>query len=165
MPADAPVEPFVTKDVMPADAPVEPLFTKDLTPEDSELPEDGPVDPFVTKDVTPESVALPENLQELVDRDIELRRDNRELKARVEKNDAELKQLDKIIVDQFAARRLQQQKLATGETVYVQKSVYASLVRDKDGEHNGAHKALRDNGLEWLVEGQRELKQPERLGA
>ena len=95
---------------------------------------------------------MPANLQELVERNIELRRDNRDLKEKTDRNSAEIAQLDKVIIEQFAARRLQQQKMQTGETRYVQKSVYASLVRDEDGEHDGAHKALRDNGLEWLVQ-------------
>ncbi len=147
---------FVTQELMPADVAAEPFVTQEVTPgvasEGSEAPADAPVEPFVTHEVTPEGVELPANLQEMVERNIELRRDNRELKARTEKNDAELKQLDKVIIQQFAARRLQQQKMETGETMYVQKSVYASLVHDEDGEKNGAHQALRDNGLDWLVE-------------
>ena len=116
------------------------------------MPAGEPTEPFVTKDVTPEGGEMPANLQEMVERNIELRRDNRDLKDRTDRNNAELAQLDKVIIEQFAARRIQQQKMETGETMYVQKSVYASLVRDDDGEHDGAHQALRDNGLEWLVE-------------
>ena len=137
---------FVTQELMPADAPAEPFVTKEMTSADA------PAEPFVTKEVTPGGGGMPANLQEMVERNIELRRDNRELKERTDRNNAELTQLDKVIIEQFAARRLQQQKMETGETMYVQKSVYASLVRDGDGEHNGAHQALRDNGLEWLVE-------------
>jgi regulator of replication initiation timing len=113
---------------------------------------DAPEEPFVTRELIPEGSEMPENLQEMVERNIELRRDNRDLKARTDRNNAELERLDKVIIEQFAARRVQQQKMETGETMYIQKSVYASLVRDEDGEHDGAHKALRDNGLEWLVE-------------
>ena len=109
-------------------------------------------EPFVTHEVTPGGGGMPANLQEMVERNIELRRDNRDLKDRTDRNTAELAQLDKLIIEQFAARRIQKQTMDTGETMYVQKSVYASLVRDEDGEHDGAHKALRDNGLEWLVE-------------
>ena len=150
IPAETPAEPFVTKEAAPADAPAETLATQELMPQDA--PADAPAEPFVTKEVTPEGGNLPGNLQEMVERNIELRRDNREMKDKTDRNNAELAQLDKVIIEQFAARRLQQQKMQTGETMYIQKSVYASLVRDVDGEHNGAHKALRDNGLEWLVE-------------
>ena len=150
MPADAQADPFATQEAAPADAPAETLATQEPMPQDA--PADAPAEPFVTEEVTPEGNEMPGNLQEMVERNIELRRDNRELKERTDRNNAELTQLDKVIIEQFAARRLQQQKMETGETMYVQKSIYASLVRDGDGEHNGAHQALRDSGLEWLVE-------------
>ena len=173
MPAEALDEPFATQETTPEAAPevkpeataeataeaapeVKPEATAEVKPEataeDGEMPTGEMEEPFVTHEVTPGGGGMPANLQEMVERNIELRRDNRDLKDRTDRNTAELAQLDKLIIEQFAARRIQKQTMDTGETMYVQKSVYASLVRDEDGEHDGAHKALRDNGLEWLVE-------------
>ena len=165
MPADTMDEPFATQETTAEAAPevkpeatpeVKPEATAEVKPEataeDGEMPTGEMEEPFVTHEVTPGGGGMPANLQEMVERNIELRRDNRDLKDRTDRNNAELAQLDKVIIEQFAARRIQKQTMDTGETMYVQKSVYASLVRDEDGEHDGAHKALRDNGLEWLVE-------------
>ena len=42
-------------------------------------------------------------------------------------------------------------KMKTGETVYLEKSTYTSLVADANGNHNAAHQALIDYGPQWLV--------------
>ena len=107
-------------------------------------------EPF-TEELIPDGKELPESLKEIVERAVELRRENRDLKARMDSNTAELTRLDPIIAEQFAKRQIQSQKRTTGETIYLDKSVYASLVRDEDGEHQGAHQALRNHGLDWLV--------------
>ena len=39
----------------------------------------------------------------------------------------------------------------TGETVYIRRDTYVSLVTGDDGGHDDAHDALRRNGLEYLV--------------
>ena len=102
------------------------------------------------QEMIPAGPKLPESLEEVVARSIELRRENRDLKAKMDANAAELKRMDPII-EQFAKRQTKSQKRTTGETIYVEKSVYASLVKDGNGEHEEAHRALQEHGLEWLV--------------
>ena len=95
---------------------------------------------------------LPSNLREIVQRSNRAAsRENQELKERMDANAAELKRLDPMIIERFTQRQIRQQKMLTGETVWIEKSVYASLVRDENGEHAGAHRALQEHGLEWLV--------------
>ncbi len=133
-------------------------FTEESAPAGAAgLPPAGQVNPGVenpetfTEKAMPPDKELPSSLEEIVQRSIELRRENRDLKNRMDANAAEINRLDPIITEQFARRQIQSQKRTTGETIYIEKSVYASLVRDDDGEHSGAHQALREHGLEWLV--------------
>ena len=109
-----------------------------------------PQEPF-QDELTPGVRELPTNLREIVQRSIELRRENQDLKERMDANTAELKRLDPMILERFTQRQIRQQKMMTGETVWIEKTVYASLVRDEDGEHEGDHRALRQHGLAWLV--------------
>ena len=39
-----------------------------------------------------------------------------------------------------------------GETIYLAKEIWASLVRDEDGSVDEAHKALQEHGLGYLVQ-------------
>ena len=111
---------------------------------------DAPLEPF-SEELIPEYRELPPNLKEMVERAIELHLETRELESRAKENRAELQRLDPVIIEQFGANQIQQQKMRSGETIYLEKSVYASLVQDDNGEHTGAHQALQENGLEWLV--------------
>ncbi len=121
-----------------------------MTQQNAVDPEPFTPEPF-TEELMPPAQEMPESLDELVGRAIELRRENRDLKEKMEANTAELQRMDPVIVEQFAKRQITSQKRTTGETIRIEESVYASLVRDEDGEHNGAHQALREEGLEWLV--------------
>ena len=112
--------------------------------------DDAPVEPFSDR-LIPEERELPTNLKEIVERAIELHRETRELEARAKENRAELQRLDPVIIEQFGANQIQQQKMKGGATIFLEKSVYTSLVQDDNGEHTGAHQALMENGLDWLV--------------
>ena len=90
-------------------------------------------------------------LQSLVNRMIELQRKKRERKDEEDRDNAEMKRIEPIISQQFAARQIQQQKNTDGVTVFLQREIWASLVKDENGELEDAHQALRDNGLAWLV--------------
>lgn len=95
---------------------------------------------------------LPANLEGLVQRSIELRREQRDLKDRMDRNAAELKRLDPALIEQFGRLGIRSQKMISGETTYIERTLHASLVPDDDGEHRQAHAALRRHGLEWLVQ-------------
>ena len=124
---------------------------------EQELPQDPYAEPFAEPlgeppgEETADTGEKPYSLEEVVARAVELRRENRDLKARMEQNTAELNRLDPVIAEQFAKRQIKSQKRTTGETIYLERNLYASLVRDDDGEHAGAHAAMREHGLEWLV--------------
>ena len=91
-------------------------------------------------------------LQSLVNRMIELQRKKRERKDEEDRDNAELKRIEPIISQQFAARQIQQQKNTEGVTVYLQRETWASLVKDENGSLDDAHEALRSNDLGWLVQ-------------
>ena len=93
----------------------------------------------------------PITLQDLTNRMIELHQEKRDLKTRSENNSAEIKLLEPVISKRFAAQQIQQQKTMTGETVYLQRDSWTSLVQDEDGSMEEAHQALREHGLAWLV--------------
>ena len=86
---------------------------------------DAPLEPFSEK-LIPEDRELPPNLKEIVERAIELHRETRELESRAKENRAELQRLDPVIIEQFGANQIQQQKMRSGETIYLEKSVYTS---------------------------------------
>ena len=111
---------------------------------------DAPLEPFAQELIPPEQ-ELPENLKEMVERAIVLHREIRDMETQVKQHRAELQRLDPVIIEHFAAAQLQQQKMKTGETVYLEKSTYTSLVADANGNHNAAHQALIDYGPQWLV--------------
>ena len=91
-------------------------------------------------------------LQSLVNRMIELQRKKRERKDEEDRDNAEIKRIEPVISQQFAARQIQQQKNTDGVTVFLQREIWASLVKDEDGSLDNAHEALRSNELEWLVQ-------------
>ena len=93
----------------------------------------------------------PITLQDLTNRMIELHREKQDLKTRSENNSAEIKLLEPVISKRFAAQQIQQQKNMTGETVYLQRDSWTSLVQDENGSAEEAHQALREHGLAWLV--------------
>ena len=94
----------------------------------------------------------PITLQDLTNRMIELHREKRDLKTRTDNNAAEIKLLEPVISERYAAQQIQQQKTMNGETVYLQRELWASLVRDENGDLDAAHQALREHGLAWLVQ-------------
>ena len=94
----------------------------------------------------------PITLQDLTNRMIELHREKRDLKTRTDNNAAEIKLLEPVISERYAAQQIQQQKTMNGETVYLQQELWASLVRDENGDLEAAHQALREHGLAWLVQ-------------
>ena len=100
----------------------------------------------------PTAGSAEENLQSLVRRYIELHRRKRERRDEEKIDNAELERLEPVIAQQFAVRQIQNQKTTSGETVYVQQEIWASLVTDEDGTKTSAHEALRKHDLEWLVE-------------
>ena len=92
------------------------------------------------------------SLQSLVRRYIELHRRKRERRDEEKLDNAELEQLEPVIAEQFSKRQIQNQKTSSGETIYIQQEIWASLVTDEDGTKTSAHEALRKHDLEWLVE-------------
>ena len=96
-------------------------------------------------------VQIPTNLAGLTEQYIEVDRRVKELEIEL-KEQKELKaRIEPVLVEQFSANRIQNQKLQTGETVYIRRDTYVSLVTGDDGGHDEAHDALRRNGLEYLV--------------
>ena len=112
-----------------------------LTEEDEPFTGAEPGEPFVS----------PITLQDLTNRMIELYREKLDLKTRSENNTAEIKLLEPVISTQFAAQQIQQQKNMKGETVFLHRDLWTSLVQDETGSVEEAHQALRDHGLAWLV--------------
>ena len=94
----------------------------------------------------------PVTLQDLTNRMIELHREKQDLKSRTENNSAEIKLLEPVIAEQYAALQIQQQKNMKGEMVYLQRQLWASLVKDENDSPEAAHQALREHGLAWLMQ-------------
>ena len=92
------------------------------------------------------------NLQSLVNRRIELHRRKQERKEDEDRDNAELARIDPIISERFAALQIRQQKSLSGETIYIQRETYVSLVRDENGDLSQAHQAMQENGLGWMVQ-------------
>lgn len=117
-----------------------------------------PVDPFghheepetTQRGLIPEG-AMPVNLAELTQQYIEVDRRVKELDIELKEQKALKARIEPILVERFAANNIQNQKLTTGETVFVRRDTYVSLVTDEDGEHGEAHDALRRSGLDYLV--------------
>ena len=114
------------------------------------IEEASPEEPFTGAEPG-EPFDKPITLQDLTNRMIELHREKRDLKTRTDNNAAEIKLLEPVISQRYAAQQIQQQKTMNGETVYLQREIWASLVKDENGELEDAHQALREHGLAWLV--------------
>ena len=121
--------------------------------------DDSPADPFGdnVEEVSGEQQAGEQQLEQvtletLQDRYIELHKESRDLKAREKANLAERNAIEPVIAARYAALQIQQQNNMRGETIYLAKEIWASLVRDEDGSTDEAHKALQEHGLGYLVQ-------------
>ena len=94
---------------------------------------------------------IPANLAEIIQELIDCDRRIKSLDAQIKEEKALYSRLEPVLVEQFAANNMQNQKMKTGETVFVRRDVYVSLVKAEDGSLGAAHQALRDHGLGDLV--------------
>ena len=78
-------------------------------------------------------------------------REKRGLDAQIKELNREIENLEQLAVDELINRGLQNVKLASGETVYLNKDFYASLVNDDNNEKAGAHAAFKRARLGDLV--------------
>ena len=95
--------------------------------------------------------AMPVNLAELTQQYINTDHRKKELENELKEVKAQLARMEPVLVDRFAANNIQNQKLKSGETVFIRRDTYVSLATDDDGSHGEAHDALRRSGLEFLV--------------
>ena len=129
-----------------------------MTQEQAETAQQGTLDqaagePFGDQREETAEDPMPEvTLETLRDRYIELNREYRDLKAREKANLAERQAIEPIIATRFSALQIQQQKTMNGETIYLQKEIWTSLVRDESGSLEEAHQALQEHGLGYLVQ-------------
>ena len=100
---------------------------------------------------TEKALPIPVNLQELTQAYIGCDRRIKELEARLKEEKALKQKMQAPLLDQFAANGIQNQKMDTGETVFIHKTTQVSLRKNDAGELADAHQALRDHGLDYLV--------------
>ena len=77
--------------------------------------------------------------------------EKRRLDNALEKVKAEITQLEPEVIDQLNDLNMTRMTTTLGATVHLQTEVLASLVSDPNGTKDGAHQALRDHDLEYLV--------------
>lgn len=77
--------------------------------------------------------------------------EKRDLEARVRDLNRELEELEPRALDYLINAGLTNVKLASGSTVYLDKTIWASLVDDEGGTKEGAHRALKRANLGYLV--------------
>lgn len=75
----------------------------------------------------------------------------RELEAQVKTLNTELEELEKRSLAALIDMGLTNVKLASGDTVYLDKTIWASLIDDENGTKDGAHMALKRAKLGYLV--------------
>lgn len=115
-----------------------------------------PGDPFgaeperVQEELAP-AVEISANLADLTRQYIDADRRQKELENELKEVKAAKALMEPILVERFSASQIQNQKLQTGETVYIRRDTYVSLITDEDGSHGEAHEALRRHGLDFLV--------------
>ena len=130
------------------------MTQESLTTSQAGMFDDSPGDPFVdTAQEAPGEQQLEQvTLETLQDRYIELNREYRDLKSREKANLAERNAIEPVIAARYAALQIQQQNNMRDETICLAKEIWASLVQDKDGSTDEAHKALQEHGLGYLVQ-------------
>ena len=118
----------------------------------------GEIDPFAgngpsgENEPQPPRTAADVRVEEVAAEMVETSNEIKELESRIKEKKARYAQLETVIVENFARMRISSMKMSTGQNVHIRKDTYASLVKDDNGSHDGAHQALRDNGLGWLVD-------------
>lgn len=80
-----------------------------------------------------------------------LTRRKRELEKELNFLKEDLTRRESQLADTMTAEGIQQLKTAEGATVYLNEAVFASLVKDADGETAGALAALKAQELGWMV--------------
>lgn len=81
----------------------------------------------------------------------DLTRRKRELERQLNFVKEDLTRRETVLAEKLAEAGLQQLKTDDGTVIYRNEALFASLVKDEDGEHAGAVTALRGHGLGWLV--------------
>lgn len=81
----------------------------------------------------------------------DLTRRKRELERQLNFVKEDLTRRETVLAEKLAEAGLQQLKTDDGTVIYRNEALFASLVKDKDGENAGAVTALRGHGLGWLV--------------
>ena len=92
------------------------------------------------------NIAGNEELKELM----ELTRDKRRLEAELNSKKKKIAILEPRVADWMALNEYKSLKV-NDTTAILHRELFASLVKDEDGTHTGAHKALQDSGLGYLV--------------
>ena len=93
-----------------------------------------------------QNVAGNEELKELM----ELTRDKRDLEAQLNSKKKRIAILEPRVAEWMALNEYKSLKV-NETTAVLHRELFASLVRDEDGTHTGAHKALQESGLGYLV--------------
>ena len=110
---------------------------------------DAQPEPFGPEPV--EAPVMTGNLHDLIQAYIGCDRRIKELEVRLKEEKALKQKMQTPLLDQFAVNRIQNQKMETGETVFIHKNTQVSLRKNDAGELADAHQALRDHGLDYLV--------------
>ena len=87
---------------------------------------------------------------ELIKEFIDGSNERKKLEARINQIKERMGKIEPVLTEYFAIEGLQNMKMKEG-TAYLKRDVVASLVRDENGEHEGAINALRKAGLGYLV--------------
>ena len=77
--------------------------------------------------------------------------EKRDLEGKVKQLNTELEELEQRALDELINLGLSNVKLASGETVFLDKTIWASLVDDEAGTKARAHQALKRAKLGYLV--------------
>ncbi len=92
------------------------------------------------------------NMNMMIQEFIEVDRRIRELDEKLKEEKATRTRMESMVADHFLMNNIKNQKMAGGQTVYLRGDTYVSLVHDEDGGLEQAHLALRQHGLEYLVQ-------------
>ncbi len=97
-------------------------------------------------DEAAQNIAGNEELKELMD----LTRDKRKLEAELNSKKKRIAILEPRVAEWMALNEYKALKV-NDTTAILHRELFASLIRDEDGTHTSAHKALQESGLGYLV--------------
>ena len=132
----------------------DPLPEQPADPFQEQLPDpfpEQPAEPATAQGTTPAVREISTNLAELTQQLTASDRRIKDLEIELKEEKAKYARIEPVVLEQFAANNMQNQKLKTGETIYIRHDTYVSLTTEEDGSREEAHEALRKNGLEFLV--------------